>query len=131
MARGETRCALVRPGSSGVPLAVVRVASTWSKRAVGLLGQRSLAPGDGMYLAPCRSVHTMGMRFSLDLVFVDRALSVVQLAPNLAPWRVASAPSAHGTIELAAGSIARHNLRVGDQLSLDPVSDMTFRETLV
>lgn len=121
--------ALTRVGDA-VPLALVQTADTWAARAVGLLGRRGLAPNEGLYLAPCRSVHTIGMRFSLDLVFVDRALTVVRLVPSLAPWRAALAPAAFGVIELATGSIGRHKFRIGDELSLDRIPDLTTQETL-
>ncbi len=70
-----------------------------------LLGLALLArmPADGGLLIPrCRSVHTFGMRFAIDLVFLDRAGEVLLLVCGVAPGRVVSCPGAAGVLELPA-----------------------------
>ena len=84
----------------------------------GLLGRRELPRGEGILLRPAASVHTAFMRFAIDVVFVDAAGRVLQIADSLPPWRAAACRGAKAAIELAAGECARRNIRVGDELQL-------------
>ena len=96
----------------------VEVALTRSQRRKGLLGRNSLEPFSALVLAPCAAVHTMFMRFPIDVVFVDRSGRAVHIVPALAPWRAAMAVSAHAVIELPAGTLARREVSIGDSLYL-------------
>lgn len=75
----------------------VEIACTPWARLRGLIGR----PRDGtaLVLAPCRSVHTFGMRASLDVVFVDRRGTVLAVHPRVPPGRVVSCREAHVAIE--------------------------------
>lgn len=85
----------------------LRIARSFVARAIGLLATRRLAPDEGLLIAPCRAVHTFGMRFDIDAVFLDRAGKVLAVHPALAPWRAASCQSAFAVLELAAGAASR------------------------
>jgi uncharacterized membrane protein (UPF0127 family) len=87
----------------------------------GLLGRRKLPSGEGLLLRPASSVHTLFMRFSIDVVFLDRDGEVVKIAASVRPWRTAGARGAKAVLELPAGEAERRELRVGDRLDL-PVS---------
>jgi uncharacterized protein len=89
----------------------------WS-RMRGLLGRSGLAQGEGLLLKPCGSVHTLFMRFPIDVVFLDRELSVVAVRPDLRPWRTAGARGAKVSLELAAGEAARLGIAPGMKLRL-------------
>jgi uncharacterized membrane protein (UPF0127 family) len=84
----------------------------------GLMGRRSLPAGEGLLLKPAPSIHTAFMRFSIDVIFLDRDLQVVRLVDGLPPWRAASARAARTVLELAAGEIARREIQVGDKLEV-------------
>jgi uncharacterized membrane protein (UPF0127 family) len=71
-----------------------------------------------LILSPCWTIHTAFMRFPIDVAFVGRDGRVVRVAQDMAPWRVAAAPSASVTIELAAGVLHARDVQVGDQLYL-------------
>jgi uncharacterized membrane protein (UPF0127 family) len=60
------------------------------------------------------------MRFPIDVVFLDRDLTVVGVEPELAPWRAAGRRGAKAALELAAGEAARRGLGIGDRLALLP-----------
>jgi len=92
------------------------VAATPLTRMRGLLGRSSLPSGQGILLRPAASVHTFFMRFSIDVVFLDDELRVVQIAADLRPWRAAGKRGARAVLELPAGECERRGLRVGDQL---------------
>jgi uncharacterized protein len=89
-------------------------------RLRGLLGKKELAPGEGILLRPCASVHTMFMRFAIDVVFCDRDLRVLGIAEAIPKWRVRSQRGAKVTIELAAGEAARRGVRPDHVLRVAP-----------
>jgi hypothetical protein len=93
------------------------VASSWSKRLVGLMGRRSLAADEGMLFPHTGSIHMFFMRFPIDAVFCDRDLRVVKVVAGLKPWRTASARGAKVTIELPLGGAGR--VQPGDGLLLE------------
>lgn len=89
--------------------------NSW-ERGRGLLGRPPLAEGEGMLIAPCRMVHTVGMRYNLDLAFLDRSGKVRKLVSGLRPARIAGSLPACATLELAPGTLSRIGLQEGDLL---------------
>ncbi len=83
----------------------VEVAASGGKRSKGLLGRKGLAPGEALWIVPCEAVHTFGMQFALDLVYLDRRHRIRKIRRNVPPWRLSACLSAHSVVELAAGSI--------------------------
>jgi uncharacterized membrane protein (UPF0127 family) len=88
------------------------------RRLRGLLGRRELPPGEGILLRPCGSVHTLFMRFRIDVVFCDRELRVLAVAAEVPKWRMRSQRGAKVAIELAAGEAKSRAVRPGEQLRL-------------
>ena len=86
-------------------------------RMKGLLGRRSLQSGEGLLLRPASSVHTFFMRFTIDVVFLDRDLRVLSIARDLRPWRAAGRPGARAALELPAGECERRGLQPGDSVA--------------
>src|SRR5262245_55126297 len=78
----------------------VPVASTASSRLLGLAWLRRERAGEGLFIPRCRSVHTFGMRFPLDLVFLDGDGRVVELRRDVPPCRVIRGASAMAVLEL-------------------------------
>jgi uncharacterized membrane protein (UPF0127 family) len=87
-------------------------------RLRGLLGREGLDSGEGLLLRPASSIHTFFMRFPIDVVFLDRALVVLEIHDTIDPWRAASQRGAKAVLELPAGESSRRGLAVGDQLTL-------------
>ena len=98
----------------------VELASTRATRRRGLLGRDALGAASALIIAPCCAIHTVGMRFAIDVIFVDRKGRVVRTAAAVPPWRIAIAPRAYAAIEMAAGSAAARGVQVGDELALRP-----------
>jgi uncharacterized membrane protein (UPF0127 family) len=94
----------------------VELADTRPARRTGLLGRQSLAAASALILRPCFAVHTISMKFAIDVVFVNREGVVVKVARNLSPGRMAAAWTAHAAIELGAGGAGE--VEVGDRLYL-------------
>jgi uncharacterized membrane protein (UPF0127 family) len=79
-------------------------ADTFWKRSIGLIGLRSLNPGQGLLLRPCGSIHTCFMRFPLDVIFLDTRNRVVRTRKHVKPWRLAwGGWHAHAVIEVQSG----------------------------
>jgi uncharacterized membrane protein (UPF0127 family) len=92
-------------------------ADTYLRRLVGLLPQSSLQPGEGLWIVPCREIHSVGMRLVFDALFLDRSLQVVHLMPMVKPWRVSPLiRAAHSVLELPAETIADTQTQIGDIL---------------
>ena len=94
-------------GPSGKTIAVVSRADTWLLKGWGVLGRRTLAVGDGLWLPGVASVHTVGVRFPLDLLFLDNNLQTARVIENVPPgrWLVRAGGAAH-TLELGSGTLA-------------------------
>jgi uncharacterized membrane protein (UPF0127 family) len=96
-----------------------RVAENPWTRLVGLLRDKSLAQGDGLWIVPCNSIHSFFMRFIFDAVFLDKDLRVVHLMSEMKPWRISKMVfSAHSVLELPPGTIAATQTQMGDQLQM-------------
>ncbi len=99
----------------------VRVASGFGSRLRGLLGTRSLSPGQGLLLVPCTSIHMFFMAIPLDVAFLDAEGRVISVYKNIKPWRMSRLhPEAFAALELAAGTFEAAGLKIGDHLEFTP-----------
>lgn len=99
--------------------AEIVLAHSSGERRTGLLKQNSLEEGHGLWIIPCEGVHTMFMRFAIDVVFLDRRNRVRKIRTDLRPWRLSACLTAHSVLELPAGTAARTLTAVGDELVLE------------
>jgi len=98
----------------------IEIADHGATRRKGLLGRNGLPAGEGLWIIPCESVHTFGMRFSIDLVYLDRNKKVKKVRSGVPPWRLSACLSAHSVLELASGTIHTTQTRPGDVLEFSP-----------
>ncbi len=98
------------------------VAGTAIRRARGLLGRRELPGGEGLLLRPASSIHTLFMRFPIDVVFLDRELAVRKVIPRVRPGRLAFGLRSHAVLELPAGECERRGIALGDRLVVSRLS---------
>lgn len=94
------------------------VADRGATRRKGLLGRSGLREGEGLWIVPCESVHTIGMQFAIDLVYLDRKHRVRKVRSSVPAWRMSACLLAHSVLELPAGTIERTETRAGDQILL-------------
>ncbi|MBN1517752.1 DUF192 domain-containing protein [Candidatus Sumerlaeota bacterium] len=98
----------------------VDVARTKGARTRGLLGRRRLSRGEGMWIVPCGSIHTLFMQFAIDVLYLDREQRVVRMEPALRPWNFSWGPvGAQSVLELPAGVIRATGTQTGDRLAIE------------
>ena len=102
---------------SGRRFGPVRLAETAWQRTRGLLGRPRLHDGEGLLIARCRSVHTVGMGYAIDVVFIDTRGRIVRVVEALRPMRMAVCLRGASVLELAAGQARALGLRMGIQLA--------------
>jgi uncharacterized membrane protein (UPF0127 family) len=116
--RNQERHTLWTAGGERLVADHVELAVDSRSRNRGLLGRDGLAPGAALIIAPCWAVHTIGMRFTIDIVYVARDGRIVKLSPGVRPWRMSAALRAFATVEMAAGEIDRARLQTGMMLAV-------------
>jgi uncharacterized membrane protein (UPF0127 family) len=97
------------------------VADTHWSRLRGLLGLRSrdFRNGYGLWIVPCHGVHTLGMAFAVDVVYLDDAMTVIHVQRDLRPWRFAAVRArAASVLELPCRTAAETRTAVGDKIEI-------------
>jgi uncharacterized membrane protein (UPF0127 family) len=97
------------------------VADQYLLRLVGLLGKtrRWASNGSGLWIVPCRGVHTIGMMFPIDLIFVGKSRQVVHIEEYVRPFRISAVSlKAASVLELPPHTIYRSGTQVGDWLEI-------------
>lgn len=95
------------------------IADTSAKRRTGLLKHASLEPGEGLWISPCEGVHTFGMKFPIDVLFLSRKKKVLKVRSNMGRRRIALSFRAHSVLELPAGTVEKTGTAAGDQLEFE------------
>ncbi|MGE4530394.1 MAG: DUF192 domain-containing protein [Acidithiobacillus sp.] len=91
-------------------------AHQFTERLQGLLGIDALTEAQGLLLTPCGSVHTIGMRFPIDVIFLDSSMRVRACHQEVQRWRWRGCWTAHSTLEVSAGGVRRHAIKPGQYL---------------
>jgi uncharacterized membrane protein (UPF0127 family) len=110
----------------GAPLMLERAAS-FGARLIGLIGRSSLARGQGLLIEPCDAIHTLAMRFPIDVLFLDQDGCIVRIDHDVRPWRMRICPGAHAVVELACGEALRLGLQCGSILPALPDNSRRLR----
>ena len=102
-------------------------ASDTATRRKGLLGRTGMEPGEAMWIVPCEAIHTFGMKFAIDVVYLDRQLRVVKTRCAVPRSRISACPRAHSVLELPAGTIALSKSQPGDQISIESICEPAIK----
>jgi uncharacterized protein len=97
------------------------VADTHWTRLRGLLGLAAddFSNGSGLWIVPCHGVHTLGMGFSIDVVYLDRSLTVIDIQREVRPWRFAPVlRHAASVLELPCHMAAETKTEIGDRIEI-------------
>lgn len=100
----------------------VTITETARERMRGLLGRETLATGEALLLKRCGSVHTFGMRFAIDVLFLDRYQRVIAIHHDVPSRRMLFSLRAAQTLEMSAYAARVHGLAVGDSLVFEATS---------
>ena len=106
----------------------ISVADTYFARLVGLLGKgrRWCQPGRGLWIQPSRGIHTIGMLFPIDVVFLSKENKVLAVEEYVRPFRVSGVHlNAESVLELPPHTIFRSRIQVGDLLEIIPRRHLT------
>jgi hypothetical protein len=92
----------------------------WSRlRGLMATAATKFPQGSGLWIVPCRGVHTFGMRFAIDVVYLDAEQRVVYVQQQLKPWRMAPVRlSAASVVELPTGTIGKTQTGLGDVIDV-------------
>lgn len=99
------------------------VANDYFRRLIGLLGKTHhwAKPGRGLWIIPSRGVHTIGMLFPIDLIFLNKNKEVVHIEEHVRPFRISKVSlKASSVLELPTHTIYHSGTKVGDQLEIAP-----------
>jgi uncharacterized membrane protein (UPF0127 family) len=99
------------------------IADTSAKRRTGLLKHTGLESGEGLWIVPCEGVHTFAMKFTIDVLFLNKKRVVLKARPHMVKRRIALSLLAHSVVELPAGTIDESGTQKGDQLELEKYGD--------
>lgn len=93
------------------------IAETLPKRIVGLLGRKEFKKGEALLIKPCQQIHTFFMRFSIDLLFLDKENRIIKTIKDFPPWRISRIyPKAKSCLELPSGTIESTFTQEGDKI---------------
>lgn len=97
----------------------IQCADTFISRLKGLMCRKGFEEGEGLLLSPCNMIHTFGMRFALDVVYLSGDFKVVHMIENLTPGHMTPMiKQAVSILELPAGMIEKAKIKLGDELHI-------------
>jgi len=103
----------------------VNPADTHLARLRGFLGRMRLRSDEGLWLVPCQGIHTFGLLFPIDVIYLDANLRVIHLIEHLGPFRIAPLRRHAGSVlELPTRTIYSSNTQVGDELLISSPEEM-------
>ena len=97
----------------------VRQADNFLTRLVGLLKRTQLGPEEALWLTPSKGIHTIGMKFPIDVIFLNKEFYVLALISGMHPYRVSGVHMrGYSVVELPNGTIRKSRTEIGDQLEI-------------
>jgi uncharacterized protein len=103
----------------------ITCAQTPAGRLRGLLGRLRVGMGEGVWVIPSNGIHTVGMLFPIDVVYLDADLRVILLAEHLRPFRISPiCMRSASLLELPQHTIYASQTKVGDQILICSPEEM-------
>jgi uncharacterized protein len=114
------KTAVIRATDNSTVFQEVEVADNFLTRLKGLLGRPGLESGQGILLCPANSIHTIGMKFSIDIAFIDKTGTVLKIIENMPPGRFSPIFFKSACVlETAAGELKKARLKADDNLRFE------------
>jgi uncharacterized membrane protein (UPF0127 family) len=112
---------LIRADNGNTVVEVVRAATNIWSRFVGLQFRSALPKNQGLLIVPCSSIHTMFVRFALDVFFLAKDGTVIEVHRDVRPWKIAMPKQrSHAVLETTAGAL---DLEAGTQIAIESPAD--------
>jgi uncharacterized membrane protein (UPF0127 family) len=103
----------------------VGIADTHFKSLKGLLGRRELRQDDGLWVIPCQGIHTIGVLFPIDVIYLDADRKVIHLVEHLSPFRIGPIKvNCESVLEMPTRTIYASHTQIGDSLLICSADDM-------
>ncbi|OYY48826.1 MAG: hypothetical protein B7X95_05985 [Methylophilaceae bacterium 17-44-8] len=115
----EISTAYIRAGSVYIN---AKIAKGFFSKFRGLLFKPALDDREALVITPCRSVHTCGMHYAIDLIFLNKQFKVINIEHQCQPWRFFYCKGAVHTIEMMGGQAEMLNLSIGQTFIFYPTS---------
>ena len=84
-----------------------------------MLKHDSLPEGEGLWIVPCEGVHTFGMKFAIDVIYLSKKRVVLKTRKNMVKRRISLCLRAHSVLEVPVGVIDDTRTEPGDQLEFE------------
>jgi uncharacterized protein len=95
----------------------VKIADSFFKRFVGLLAHKKLDNGEALLIKRCNQIHMIGMKFSIDAVFLSKTGEVVHIENDIKPGKISKyIRSACQVLEMESGVAEKFNIKTGDNI---------------
>lgn len=91
-------------------------AETFLERAGGLLFRQKLADAEALLLKPCNSIHTVGMRYSIDVVYLNANGFILKIIKDMKPFKFSYCKNAKVVLEFLSNSVDKLNFNINDQI---------------
>lgn len=111
-------CNIHTHNSSAPVFSDVRIPNGFYHKAKGLLGEKELKKNTGMLFKKCNSIHMIGMKIPLDILFLSSNGIILKCVSDLKPWRMAACMKSAMTLELPSGSIEHLGLKLNMKLEI-------------
>lgn len=95
------------------------IADTSARRRTGLLKHNTLERGEGLWIAPCEAVHTFGMKFPIDVLYLDKKKKVLKIRHGMQRRRMSACLRAYSVLELPSGTAKATQTMAGDVLDFE------------
>ena len=101
-------------------------ADSFLTRMAGLLGYRQLG-AESLHIIPATNIHTWGMDFPVDLVWLDKQSKITKFDSHTVPGQfVKGAKTSQSVLELPSGFLGKHELKIGDHLLINSQKPQTL-----
>ena len=116
----KKKCRILKDGQ--IIAEEVSIADSFFARMTGLLLHRELPESQGMLIIPCKQVHTLGMKFSIDVVFLSEENQVLGICDSMSPGKISGyIRKAARVLELKAGVAEKNAIKINDHLVMESI----------
>jgi uncharacterized membrane protein (UPF0127 family) len=109
---------VINQDNKAILVSKLYIAQTFWPRLKGLLGTSELAAGNGLLIHPCSSIHTFGMKYPIDVIFLSSELEVLRVIDSISAMRAACCLGSAMALELPAGTAAKAHTLAGHHLTI-------------